>query len=316
MKRPFVAALVIGALVSVVVIALHAFRLTWPLDEALIGALAGHGLPTRIVTAKLQYLLVVLLAFGVAWLVAESINRRRLIWPLVILAVELFAVAWICVLYDLFFQPLPSLLAAGLAFGLAHFYFNYVRRSRSHLGDQLFSGRLSAAGVDAIVSGDLPFQPEARSYEVTAVVCDIANKHDLAEECEPEMFGRITQKFIQHATKSFLDAGAFIETVTGEGIVAVFGFPAEDAEQAEKATRHALNLQESFDKRRAEGKDEIFNRFDIHLGISSGTMVVTPLAEGDQMRIADHERTGGTGPPFLHGESLLRLANPDRPAHV
>ena len=206
-----------AALASAVVIALHAFRVTWPLDEALIGALSGHELPTRLVSAKLQYLLVVALAFGVAWLTAGSLSRRHLIWPLAILALELLAVGWICLLYDMLFEPLPSLLAAGLAFGLAYAYFNYARSRRSHLGRHLFDGRLSSASVDAIVAGEIPFQPEAKTYEVTAVVCDIANKHDLAEECEPELFGRITQKFIQHAKESFLNAGAFIETVTGEG---------------------------------------------------------------------------------------------------
>ncbi|MEP6955985.1 MAG: hypothetical protein ABI883_04110, partial [Chthoniobacterales bacterium] len=79
--------------------------------------------------------------------------------------------------------------------------------------------------------------------------------------------------------------GAYIETVTGEGVVAVFGFPKEDPEQADKATRHALALLESFEKARTNGKEEVFGRFNVHIGVSSGTIVVAPLREGDRTQL-------------------------------
>ena len=78
-----------------------------------------------------------------------------------------------------------------------------------------------------------------------------------------------------------MKAGAYIETVTGEGIVALFGFPAADSDQAERATRHALSLLESFEKLR-EGRDEAFQKLGVHFGISSGTMIVTPLQRDDR----------------------------------
>ena len=199
MKRPFVAAVVIGALVSAVVIALHAFRVTWPLDEALIGALSGHELPTCLVSAKLQYLLVVVLAFGVAWLTAGSLSRRALIWPLAILALELLAVGWICLLYEMLFSSLCRRSSPRASPSVRLRLFQLRCSPSLPFGLPSFRWPLLLASVDAIVAGEIPFQPEAKTYEVTAVVCDIANKHDLAEECEPELFARITQKFIQHA---------------------------------------------------------------------------------------------------------------------
>ena len=277
MQRSSVVALVLGAVVSAIVIALHATRVLLPLENAVASLVPGGQASASPVAAAAQSGIVALLALGVAWLVLEAARHKRIAWLIPILAVEVVAIMWICTLYQTFFQPLPSLLAIGLSSALAQGYTQFANGSRSRMARDLFGGRLSAGGVSAIVSGDLAFQVEAKSCEVTAVVCDIANKHDLADELPPAQLAEITEKFIRHALESFLKAGAYIETVTGEGIVAMFGFPKEDPDQAEKATRHALTVLESFEKLRADGKDETFAKFNVHLGISSGTMIVAAV---------------------------------------
>lgn len=243
--------------------------------------LSGNPAPSRIVGRSAQSILVVLLSLGVAWLFVMSSQRKHVGIALGILALELLAIVWVCELYHAFFQPLPSLLAVGLSVIAANGYAAFGGRSRSGLAQDLFRGRLSQEQLARITSDESLYKIEAKTHEVTAVVCDIANKHDLAEECPPEKLAEITDKFIRYATDSFLKAGAFLETVTGEGIVAVFGFPVPDEDQAEKATRHALALLAAFDKMREEARDECFTRFGVHLGISSGTIVVAPLLRED-----------------------------------
>jgi adenylate cyclase len=279
MKRSLVAALIIGALVSALVIALRVTGVLTPLEEALASVIPGADTTPKVVSAVAHYLLVLSVALGVTYLVLTSKRPKRLGSPVGIIAIELLALVVVCLLYQTFFQPLPSLLALGLGFAVANGYVAFMNRNRSALARDLFAGRLAQNHIDDIVAGDLAFEPEAKSHEVTVVVCDIANKHDLAEECSPAVLADVTQKFIRHASDSFLKAGAYIENVTGEGIVAVFGFPRADEEQAEKATKHALALLDSFEKLRA-GKDSEADAFTVHLGISSGTMIVAPL-EGD-----------------------------------
>jgi class 3 adenylate cyclase len=283
-KRSSIAALVVGVIVAAIVIVLHATRVLVPLEEAFMRAVAGSDAPAHVVPIPLQYLLVLLLSLGVAWLVITSKRRKRLYWPLAVLGVEILLITWVCLLYQVFFQPLPSVFALALGFAAASGYTKFGTHSRSGVAKDLFVGRLSEEQVDRIRSGELAFNPDAKSYEATAVVCDIANKHDLAEELTPAKLADVTEKFISHATASFLKAGAYIETVTGEGIVAIFGFPGADPDQAEKATRHALSLLESFDKLRG-GRDEAFQKFGVHFGISSGTMIMTPLQRPDGMQL-------------------------------
>ncbi|HEV3409697.1 MAG TPA: hypothetical protein VG095_05360 [Chthoniobacterales bacterium] len=277
MKRSSLAALIIGVLASVIVIALHATRVTLPLEQVLANLLTGGGLVTGAIGIVLQYLLVVLLSLGTAWIFVKSARRKWLWIPVAILLLELIAFAWIGQLFGMFFQPLPSIVAVGLSAALATGYAAFSRRNRSAVARTYFRDRLSDEQRTRLASGELVFEPEPKVYEATVVVCDISNKHDLADEHPPAVVAEITEKFIRHATASFLDAGAYLEAVNGEGIVAIFGFPGANGEQAEKATRHALSLLQSFDKLRETSRDEAYRKFGVHFGISSGCMTFAPL---------------------------------------
>ena len=280
MQRSLVVTLIVGVVVSAIVIALHATGITLPLEEAIMSLLVGQQTMTRMVGRFGQYFIVLVLALTVVWLVLNTTRWKRLGWPLGVLALELITVSWVCLLYEVFFQPVPSLLAIGLGFASATGYASFVGRPRRlATADDLFSGRISDEQLSRMASGDLSYAREARSYDVTAVVCDIANKHELADESSPAEVAAITEKFIRRATESFLKAGAYIEAANGEGIVAVFGFPQEDAEQADKATRHALALLETFEKLKSSGNDEAFKKFDVHVGVSSGMAIVAPVQQ-------------------------------------
>jgi hypothetical protein len=46
-----------------------------------------------------------------------------------------------------------------------------------------------------------------------------------------------------------------------------------------------LTLLESFEKRRASGNDDAFKRFDVHVGVSSGTVVIAPLQPDGRVQL-------------------------------
>ncbi len=280
MKRSSIIALVLGAVVSAIVIALHATGVTLPLEETMTSLLLRGQQTTKIVGVKMQHALVFALSLGVVWLVVKSSRRRQLGWPLGILAVEVIALSWVCLLYQVFFQPLPSLLAVGLGFVTAIGYVAFGGRAKPSMTREVFTGRLFHERIAQLPPGGMA--NEAKSYEITAVVCDIANKHDLAEEHSPTEYAQMTEKFIRTTSESFLNAGAYIDSANGEGIVAIFGFPMEDAEQAEKATRHALSLVASAAKQRDAGNNGAASSVDVHLGISSGAIVGAPFQRNGQ----------------------------------
>jgi adenylate cyclase len=273
MKRASITALIIGAIVGAIVIAAQVSELLLSSEAVVYSFLSRFGTFTQKIGEYWQYLLIVALAVVVSWLTLQTTRRGRLVWLLVVLLLELATACGVCLLYHTFFQPLPSMLTVVLAFAGAAGFTAVRDRGRASIASVLFSERISSRQLARIAKGELPFSAKPISLEATAVVCDIANKHDVADECDPSVYADLTEKFITHATAMFLKAGAYIEAAAGEGVVAIFGFPSGDAQHAENATRAALDLVKSFEKLRDGGGDDL-SKFDVHVGVSSGSMIV------------------------------------------
>jgi adenylate cyclase len=276
MKRPLIATLVTGIFVVLIVSALELVPQVAEFESRAVNYISSSGV-SYVVPTQWQYVFMSILSFGIAALTVTSLRRGRIGLLVIGLLIELVAVTWICGLYRILFQPFPSMLAAALAFVAADRYTAIAQRGRAATARAFFSDRLSRDQLQRIVSGDIAFDPEAKTYETTVVVCDVANKYDLADDCEPPVFGKITEEFIRGATDVFMQAGAYIQTADAEGVVALFGFPEVDAHHGDKAVRVALEMVDQFRQARVANGDA---KCDVHVGVSSGTMVIAPLQNG------------------------------------
>src|SRR5205814_9824385 len=101
-------------------------------ERAAIARISDYAGATRVVSEKWQYVFVPLLALGVAWLVLTSVSRRGMRWLFLVLLIELLGLSWVCSLYRIFFQPLPSVFAVVLAWLVAEGRVFLFRRHRSH----------------------------------------------------------------------------------------------------------------------------------------------------------------------------------------
>jgi class 3 adenylate cyclase len=284
MKRPLLSALIIGLIAGGVVMGLHQGGVLFRPELAISNLLSHQAETTRILSDKWQYVFVFILAVGVAWMTLGTTRRARLGVIIAILLVELVGVAWVCSLYHVLFQPLPSLAGTVLGFLMPIGFlelagFAQRRRDRAPV---LSPEAISATPRARVKRSDLEPDSVAKACEVTAVVCDIANKHDLAEECEPAVFAEITERFLAHATEAFRQAGAYIESAGGEGVVAIFGFPESDKQHAEKATRKAMALTQAFSDSNKSGRFDTATSAGVHAGVSSGIMIMAPVKNNGQ----------------------------------
>lgn len=303
MKRSLLWALVIGLLVSGLVLWLHVSGLILRFEMAL-SSILSPATATSVLDEKVQYALVVLLAIGIVWMTLETQRRGKLALVTALLAIELLAATWVCGLFGVFFQPLPSLLAAVLSLGagaagvaIAGAWANIS--ARRALERELAAVEPAAVEIEEPAPAPVATAPpppppppkpakraekpkareaaavaQASAYEISAVVCDIGNKHDLAEELEPQAYAELTTRFINCATRIFQEAGAFVETAAGEGIVAILGYPSAVAQHAEKATRVAMRVVEGFPNGQ-NGESE--TAVTVNAGVSSGRIIVAPL---------------------------------------
>ena len=281
MKRSLVTVLIIGLGAAVLAAALHAIGVLRPIEHGLNAVTRNPGTPTPL-SEFWVYFVTVVLGVVVAWLTVSSLQRMRIGWLVAGLAVELLLAAWICSLYGASFQPLAAIIAIGLAFIGTERWMAFSKRSRTQLAETYFADRLSNKQIRRLVEGDISLDIEPGTHEVSVVVCDIANKYDLAEESEPRVFAEATEKFIRRTSDLLLEAGGYIQAADGEGVVAIFGFPDASSDHADKAVRVTLDLADEFRRSRQEANGDHFGKCDVHLGVSSGTLIVAPLQNGQR----------------------------------
>ena len=281
MKRSLVTTLIIGGAVAGIVSLLHAIGLIAHLELAVTGLISNYAYATRIVSEKWQPGIVLPLSLGVAWLALSSVPRRRVRLLVLFLSIELLGLSWVCSLYRIFFQPLPSIFVVVITWLVTERWIVFWRGDRSDLSRPFFTNRLSNKELRRLLEGAISFDPQPRGHDVSVVVCDVANKYDLAEDSGPAVFAGTTEKFIRDAADRLLEAGGYIQAADGEGVVAIFGFPDGNIEHADKAVQVALDLDRHYRERR-QNNGEIPENCETHVGVSSGTIIIAPLKNGER----------------------------------
>ncbi len=231
-----------------------------------------------------HYGLAGLLALAVSWFTLAC-RRRGLVAILIgVLLLEILALPFIFGLYGSFFQPLPALLAVLLAFAFAFAFRIIMGSTRGRLATEMFGDHLSREQLQRLIESDFPFGSDATSHEATVVMCDIGNKHVLAEDRSPDLLATMVDGFVRQATSLFLEAGAYIQSADGEGVVGIFGFPVEDPDHAETAARTSLRLLESFNELQ-QSAPEVFADTHVHIGISSGSILAARFQSGESREV-------------------------------
>jgi adenylate cyclase len=278
MKRPLLSALILGLIAGGIVMGLDRSGVLDRPELAMTNILSRPADASRRISDFWQYVLVFILAIGVAWMSLVTTRRARLGSLVAILLIEFVGAAWVFSLFHVLFQPLLAVASTVLGFLMPIGFLELLEFAQRRRDEApALSPEAVSVKPPAFVKRPEVAPDSAQACEVTAVVCDIANKHDLAEECEPAVFVEITEKFLTHTSEVFRKAGAYIESARGEGVVAIFGFPESDKQHAEKATRSAMALIQAFSDPNKSGKNDGSANVGVQAGISSGTMIMAPL---------------------------------------
>jgi len=164
MKRLLITTFIIGAAVVFIVGALHVTKSLARLETAAAQLVSDYAGATRIVSEKWQYLFILLAALIVAWLSLSIAPRWRSRLLVGLLLVELFGLSWVCSLYRIFFQPIPSVLALIFTLAIAEGWSVFLRRDRSHLVRTFFANRLSKNEFRRLREGTTRFYPQPKTY--------------------------------------------------------------------------------------------------------------------------------------------------------
>jgi class 3 adenylate cyclase len=281
MKRSLITTLVIGVVVAILVGVLHATKAMAGFEAGVGRLVSDYAGATRIVGEKWLYVLVLLMAVGVVWLSLRNpgpAGRLRNYLLFGSLVVELLVLSWVCSLYRVFFQPVPCIFAVALAAAASEGWMAFLRRDRSHLVRTIFANRLSKKEFRRVSNGTIPFDGQAKAYEASVVVCDIANRHGFTTDSDPAGFAETMAQFIRETADGLIEKGACLQAADGEGVVAIFGFPNAGGQHAGDAVSAVLDITKKF-RERGQDNEETFRDWDIQAGISSGAIVAGALKD-------------------------------------
>ena len=318
MKRLSSSALIIGLIVAGILCALQAYGI---LFRAEFGdhrfSVMRHSNITTLIANHWQYFFITIFAFGVAWMTVEGAPRGWAWWLVPVLLLEFVGITWVCALYHVFFQPLPSILAIAGSFLLASAYYLVARGSRARVGrSHVFRACLAAASSNRLSNADFPLESRATSHEATVVVSDIANKHELAEDSPPGGLGSDARRVsCASPPMCFAKMAPTSSQPTAKACVAIFGFPVMTSTTPRSRPARRWSYRRLLAN--CANPTRTFSASATCIsGLSSGTIIAARLQNNHHTRNCADGRAGGIGATFLHRESLLRFAHFAWAAHL
>ncbi len=141
---------------------------------------------------------------------------------------------------------------------------------------------------------------------VTALFCDLVGSTSLGERHDPEVLRPLLDRYFAEAREAVERHGGRVEKFIGDAVSAVFGLPAAHEDDALRAVRAGLEVQE----RLARMRDGSPIPLEARVGITTGEVLVPggggPLI-GDAMNTASRLQSGAEPGQVLIGEPTWRL---------
>src|SRR6516162_10710467 len=124
----------------------------------------------------------------------------------------------------------------------------------SALGDRLQLLDAIAALVRAKPPADAPASPSksappkgpevsAERRPITVMFCDLIGSTGLAAKLDPEDWRNLANAYLDEASKAVAGFGGHVLKKLGDGLMALFGYPQAQENDAERAVRAALAIQ-------------------------------------------------------------------------
>ena len=232
----------------------------------------GHSLyaPPRPLAVLLSALLVLplLLAFqrGISPLHSGGallLSSPLLLWP-GLLALQ----------FSWWLPTLSPLLFAWLYYLLAALHAYRQQRQQRQRSEQIFGRFLDPRVVSQLVSqGESALDLKSESRQLTVLFSDIRGFTTLSEQHSAEAIVALLNAYFTRQVQVIFQNGGTMDKFIGDAIMAFWGAPVADEQQAKHAVEAALTMSDCLQQFKQE-MGEIAAGFDIGIGIHTGPAVV------------------------------------------
>ncbi|WP_272902054.1 adenylate/guanylate cyclase domain-containing protein [Candidatus Reidiella endopervernicosa] len=171
--------------------------------------------------------------------------------------------------------PLFAPLAYSWLFFVAAALYSYLNELRARQRSiAIFNRFLDPRVVGELVDhGETVFDMRGEKREVTVLFSDIRGFTTLSEQSTPEQIVALLNDYFSRQVKVIFHHGGTVDKFIGDAIMAFWGAPVDDPDQAVHAVTAALEMSEALLAFR-ESLGESGTEFDIGIGIHTGPAVV------------------------------------------
>jgi class 3 adenylate cyclase len=134
-----------------------------------------------------------------------------------------------------------------------------------------------------VASGSVPQSfaqlDSAERRPITVMFCDLVGSTELAAALDVEDWRNLLSNYLDEASKAVTGLGGHVLKVLGDGLMAVFGYPQAQENDAERAVRAALGVQQALGEVNARSAATGTPQLAVRIGLESGPVVIDAAGE-------------------------------------
>ncbi|MET0046321.1 MAG: adenylate/guanylate cyclase domain-containing protein [Sedimenticola sp.] len=228
----------------------------------------------------------------ILYLVMRMVRLPLLVGGLLLLLSLALAGSAYLLLDELLMLPVATPLVFGwLYFAASVVLFYWQERRSRERSVAMFQRFLDPRVVHELVDSDDPLpEGKGQSMELTVLFSDIRNFTTLSEAHRPEEVVSLLNDYFSRQVRVIFNHGGTMDKFIGDAIMAFWGAPVEDRDQAVHAVEAAMEMESALMAFRREYGGE-FDKLDVGIGVHSGDAVVGFI--GSENRV-DYTAIGDT----------------------
>jgi class 3 adenylate cyclase len=145
--------------------------------------------------------------------------------------------------------------------------------------DALARSPLSAATPPAAPESPEAAQVSAERRPITIMFCDLVGSTSLAAQLDAEDWRNLVNAYLDEASKAVVALGGHVLKKLGDGLMALFGYPQAQENDAERAVRAALAIQRAIAEINTRNALTSTPELVARIGLESGPVVVDSVGE-------------------------------------
>ena len=125
--------------------------------------------------------------------------------------------------------------------------------------------------------------------------CDLVGSTELAAALDVEDWRNLVSTYLDEASKAVTRLGGHVLKRLGDGLMAVFGYPRAQENDAERAVRAALGVQQALGEVNARNAATGAPQLAVRIGLESGPVVVDDDRRGVRGSAQHRRASSGCG---------------------